>query len=270
MSLRSICTSTYFDVAQYKSLGAALYALCSLPYAKLATTQKMHSNTLLLLHGALGSAADFVPLQAALHDRLHSVALDFPGHGPAAAAHSGDFNMEAFAEFIATHLAGAEKPDIFGYSMGGYAALLFAARYPDRVGRVFTLGTKLNWTPETGSREASRLNPQKIAEKVPHFAAALAQKHGAAHWENSVSRTARLLQSLGDNPPLDAAAFSRIEANVCIARGTLDNMVSEQECLDAVAAMPNAQFLGLDNQPHLLDQCDPQVLASHLVRFFLD
>ncbi|MBX2926974.1 MAG: alpha/beta fold hydrolase [Saprospiraceae bacterium] len=229
----------------------------------------MPSKTLLLLHGALGSAADFAPLQAIMHDRLHNVALDFPGHGPAA-AYSGDFSMEAFAGFIAEQAVGPEKPDLFGYSMGGYAALLFAARYPDRVGRVFTLGTKLDWTPETGSREASRLNPQKIAEKVPHFAAALAQKHGAAHWENTVSRTARLLQSLGDQPPLDAAAFSRIEANVCIARGALDNMVSEQECLDAVAKMPHAHFLNIDHQPHLLDQCDPQVLALHLIRFFQD
>ena len=68
--------------------------------------------------------------------------------------------------------------DIFGYSMGGYVALWLARFYPDRVGKIFTLGTKLKWNDEEAEKEIKMLNPEKVELKVPAFAQQLAERHG--------------------------------------------------------------------------------------------
>lgn len=222
----------------------------------------------LMLHGALGCAADFAPLQAALNGQLLSVAIDFPGHGLLAALPSDRFSIEAFSKTVSRHASDEKKLRLFGYSMGGYVALYFASLFPEMVDKVFTLGTKLAWTPETGAKEASRLDPAKISEKVPLFAASLAQKHGLDHWEKNVTGTAAMLRALGEAPPLTNEALGRIQAEVRIARGSLDNMVSEEECLQAAALIPRAGYVCLEQQPHPFDQCDPHLLAAQLRAFF--
>lgn len=223
---------------------------------------------ILLLHGALGCATDFAPLQAALNGKLPSVAIDFPGHGLLVASAPERFSIEEFSETVNRYTSGEKKLHIFGYSMGGYVALYFASLFPEKVGKVFTLGTKLAWTPETGAKEAVRLDPAKISEKVPMFAVALAQKHGVDHWEKNMTGTARMLRALGEAPPLTHDALGRIRAAVCIARGSMDNMVSEEECLNATGLIPQASYLCLRDQPHPFDQCDPAMLAAQLSDFF--
>jgi len=231
----------------------------------------MHESTVkpvLMLHGALGCAADFAPLQAALNGKIPSVAIDFPGHGLLAALPHDRFSIQEFSKTVSRYASDEKKLRIFGYSMGGYVALYFASLFPEMVDKVFTLGTKLAWTPETGAKEAGRLDPAKISEKVPLFAASLAQKHGLYHWEKNVTGTAGLLRALGEAPPLTNEALGRIQAEVRIARGSLDNMVSEEECRQAVGLIPGASYVCLEDQPHPFDQCDPHVVAAQLSAFF--
>lgn len=222
----------------------------------------------LMLHGALGCAADFAPLQAALNGNLLSVAIDFPGHGLLAALPHDRFSIQEFSKTVSRYASGEQKLHLFGYSMGGYVALYFASLFPEMVDKVFTLGTKLAWTPETGAKEAGRLDPVKISEKVPLFAASLAQKHGMNHWEKNVTGTAAMLRALGEAPPLTEEALGRIQAEVRMARGSLDNMVSEEECLRAAGLIPRASYVCLEDQPHPLDQCDPHLLAAQMRAFF--
>jgi hypothetical protein len=73
---------------------------------------------------------------------------------------------------------------------------------------------------------------------------------------------------LGAAPRLDGAAMRQIQAEVVIGRGERDNMVSEQECLDAVAAMLRARYLQLPGQPHPLEACSPAVVAEAVRGFF--
>lgn len=222
----------------------------------------------LMLHGALGCAADFAPLQAAMNGNLLSVAIDFPGHGLLAALPHDRFSIQEFSKTVSRYASGEQKLHLFGYSMGGYVALYFASRFPELVDKVFTLGTKLAWTPETGAKEAGRLDPAKISEKVPLFAASLAQKHGMNHWEKNVTGTAAMLRALGEAPPLTEEALGRIQAEVRMARGSLDNMVSEDECRQAAALIPRAGYVCLEGQPHPLEQCAPHLLAAQLSAFF--
>src|SRR5690606_942962 len=102
----------------------------------------------LLLHGALGCKKQFEDLQKILSENPKIHALDFDGHGE---NHSDEsFSMELFSKNILNFLneKNIEKTDVFGYSMGGYAALCLAKKQPERLGKIMTLGTKFLWDKE--------------------------------------------------------------------------------------------------------------------------
>lgn len=106
------------------------------------------------------------PLKKALAGRLDAIAIDLPEHGKRA-GEGASFSMAGFVADLDAVLQRADAGlNLFGYSMGGYVALLYAAMKPEKVGRIFTLGVKLDWTPEGGQKAASRLDPDKIAEKA--------------------------------------------------------------------------------------------------------
>src|SRR5699024_2238656 len=100
------------------------------------------------------------------------------------------FRMEYFAENVLEYLdKNSIRPiNIFGYSMGGYVALLLAKHHPERIQKIATLGTVLQWNKNVAERECRFLNPDKIEEKVPHFAEALAKKHPGG-WKQVINKT---------------------------------------------------------------------------------
>ena len=158
----------------------------------------MDRPNLLLLHGALGTSAQFALLVPLLDERYTIHLLDFEGHG-AAPMRARSFRIEHFVENILDHMASAslERVHIFGYSMGGYVACQLAATHPERVISIATLGTKFHWDPETSIRETGFLDPDKIRAKVPHFASALEARHATSGWENGTARHSRPAYIIG-------------------------------------------------------------------------
>src|SRR6478609_581107 len=110
--------------------------------------------TLLLLHGALGSPATLEPLAELLAADFTVKTFAFAGHA-GRAVQLETFALPHFAEEVLSFLKTHETAPahIFGYSMGGYAALLAAHQEPARFARITTLGTKLDWSPESAAAE---------------------------------------------------------------------------------------------------------------------
>ena len=108
---------------------------------------------LLLLHGALAEKTQFLPLKPYLSEHFEVFEFDFDGHGERAITAKG-FSMDVFRDNILDYLEEIpfERIHLFGYSMGGYAALLAGLESPERIASVFTLGTKLFWTEEGAKR----------------------------------------------------------------------------------------------------------------------
>ena len=95
----------------------------------------MTKPPVVLLHGFLGSGADWHPLRAALGSERVYLAPDLPGHGATPAPVPDD--EDAFLGVVAFLLAHAppEPFDLVGYSMGGRFALALMAAAPERVRR---------------------------------------------------------------------------------------------------------------------------------------
>src|SRR5262245_21478374 len=225
---------------------------------------------LILLHGALGSAAQMAPLADHLRSTRDIHVLELEGHGNTPTPHD-TFAIDHFADQIRRFLKQdhIERAAFFGYSMGGYVALRLAAETPNVVSSVATLGTKLAWTPEVAARETSRLDPATIRAKVPKFADQLSTRHArAGGWEGVLAKTALLMTELGQRPPVDAALLARISQPVRLMVGDRDAVVSIDETAAAAKALPKGELVVLPNTPHPIEQVRAPLVAA-LLRDFL-
>jgi 2-hydroxy-6-oxonona-2,4-dienedioate hydrolase len=109
---------------------------------------KIHYNeagagpAVILLHGSGAGASgwsNFRPNIAALAEDFHVLAVDAPGWGRSDAALPQDYDHpNAVLELMDT--LDIEKAALVGNSMGGMTAVTFAARYPDRISHLITMG----------------------------------------------------------------------------------------------------------------------------------
>jgi pimeloyl-ACP methyl ester carboxylesterase len=74
--------------------------------------------------------------------------------------------------------------------------MLYAAKHPERVRSVVTLGTKYLWTPEGLQKELRMLDPDAMEAKVPAFARMLAESHGEHRWKGLVAAIAKSMTDL--------------------------------------------------------------------------
>ncbi|MEL6537481.1 MAG: alpha/beta hydrolase [Bacteroidota bacterium] len=220
-------------------------------------------TNLLLLHGALGSAALFDPLVPHLEKHYTLHCLNFAGHGGEPIPESG-YSMPHFADNVVAYLEqqGIEQINIFGYSMGGYVGLWLAHRHPQRVGKLFTLATKFDWNPESAAQESRMLNPDKIAEKVPKFAAALEARHSPQDWRQVLLHTKNMMTDLGNEPLLTQEVLKSIAHPCLITVGDQDQMVSHEETLQAAKALPDGEFACMADTPHPIEKVDPTRLSK--------
>lgn len=222
---------------------------------------------LLLLHGALGSAQNLHALTSSLQNDFEIHTLSFEGHGGKEIPKS-DFSIARFAQEVITFLD-QNKIDtisIFGYSMGGYVALYLAKHFPEKVEKVYTLATKIDWTVEGSMKDASMLNTTIIKEKVPKYATALAQLHGT-NWEILMQKTAQMMLNLGENPALKQSDFEQIKTPVLLSVGDKDIMVSVEETTNAYRKFPNAQLYVMPNTIHPIEKVNVEEVAHQIKRF---
>lgn len=225
---------------------------------------------IVLLHGALASNRQFTQLEEMLQVHFHVDSLTFSGHGRTPSKHHS-FTIQNFAHEVLDWMNDHQLPsvDLFGYSMGGYVALWLARFYPDRVRKIYTLGTKMKWNEEEAKREIKKLNPEIIEIKVPKFAQELARIHGEHEWKSVVSRTAFMMNDLA-HLHLDQQDFEKIEIPVCLTRGDQDDMVSAEETEAVSNWLKNATVKNHQGVRHALETMPVKQLTKEIEAFFLE
>lgn len=224
---------------------------------------------ILLLHGVLGSKSQFSAITEMLAGSYKVFAFDFTGHG-ANPLPEEQFTIETFAQDIAVYMQanGLDGVDIFGYSMGGYAALYASAAGMINAGRIFTLATKFEWTTEIAAREAKMLDAEKIRQKVPAFAEELAARHGSSKWEALLEMTREMMLELGRNNLLNSDMRARVKNEILVSIGDRDKMVSLEETIAAYRAMDNSSLLVFPNTEHPIERVDSKRLTHEIKNFY--
>jgi pimeloyl-ACP methyl ester carboxylesterase len=113
------------------------------------------------VHGAVTNAASWLPVQRMLPEHIEFAAVDLPGHGT-----RGDskFSVSASLQIIEAALPNTanERPVVLiGDSLGGYLALMTAARVGDRVHCVVASGASADMRGRMGQfAELTEIGPQ--------------------------------------------------------------------------------------------------------------
>lgn len=224
-------------------------------------------RNLILLHGALGNAAQFEYLEELLDVSFNVYSFNLSGHGDK--NFDGNLSIEAYADEL-YRFAESKNLDefyVFGHSMGGYIALFLHLKGYSALKGVFTLGTKLYWDPSIAELESRMLNPAKVKEKVPHFAQALEKTHGEK-WESLMAAISEMLKNMGIKAPISVGDYESIKIPVQIGIGDRDKMVSLEETIDVYRRIPACRLLVIPNTPHPFEQADSVRLAQEIMEFF--
>jgi pimeloyl-ACP methyl ester carboxylesterase len=223
---------------------------------------------LLFLHGALGTASQFQQLIEPLTEHYDIHTITFSGHGDVPLSEQG-FSVQVFAGEVLTYLEEKEIDyiHIFGYSMGGYVGMYLARHYPEKIGKVITLGTKFNWNEATAGKEVKQLDPDLIQEKAPAFAIALKDRHPGHDWKDVVSMTAQLIEELGHQSLLKPGDYTQIVSPCLVMMGDRDGMVSFSETIEVYKSLPLAQMTILPDTAHPLEKVNVPLLTYFIKRF---
>lgn len=229
----------------------------------------MARPNLLLLHGALGSKVQFDPLITLITDAFSVHTLDFEGHG-ASPSKDRDFWAIPFAENVLVYLDQNDlgSVNIFGHSMGGHIGLYLARHHPERVKRVFTFGSKLDWTPAIAEKEAAFMDPEKMREKVPQFADTLKQRHRASGWRSVVEKTRHMMLRQGKENLMPDQELQQIQHPVRLSLGDRDEMVSIEETVRVYKLLPQGELQIFPATPHPLEKAPLSQLADAFLNFF--
>lgn len=220
-------------------------------------------NPVLLLHGALGASTQLETLKYKLEKSGRKVhVMNFSGHGGESFRES--FGIEIFADDVLRFLTkqNLNQVDVFGYSMGGYVAVWLSLIHPERIGKIITLGTKFDWSPQSAENEVRKLNADKILQKVPAFARLLEHRHAPNEWRELLKKTGEMMVGLGNKPLLTESNLKEINHHILVCLGDQDDMADRSFSEQVASWLPNGTFHLLENTPHPIEKVDLNKLVD--------
>ena len=213
---------------------------------------------------------------------FRAIAIDYPGFGADAGAGAvpPDLSIAAIADRTAglLHQLGVSRAVVLGMSMGGYVALAFAARFPERLAGLILADTRA--TPDSPAALAGRAQaletlatrgvdayltgslPRLLAPDAP--AAVLAATRALA-----VTRPEALeagIRALRDRPDRTADARA-VACPALVICGALDQVSPPGEMKELAASIPGATFVEIPGAGHLSHLEAPETFHRAVLDF---
>jgi 2-hydroxy-6-oxonona-2,4-dienedioate hydrolase len=253
---------------------------------KLHYNEAGEGHPVVLLHGSGAGASgwsNFRPNIAALAERFRVIALDAPGWGRSDAALPQDYDHpNAVLELL--DALGIEKAALVGNSMGGMTAVTFAARYPDRISHLVTMGPgafigiPTLFGPGDGPSEGLKVlfegyrNPtpetmRRLVEIMTFDPAHATDELAAERAANAQARPdhlANFLEGMATGGPVRTAATPEQAAGIrtptLLVHGRDDRVVHYEHSLRLVATIPDSRLV-------LLNRCGHWAQLEHADEF---
>lgn len=238
---------------------------------------------LLLVHGFPFDGRMWEPQVEALRGRFRLLVPDLGGFGRSAPP-SGPPSIESQAEGIERLLteSGAPRAVLCGFSMGGYIALAFAARFPERLSGLVLADTRAGGDSEEGkaartetARRALREGPEFLAESMP------ARLLSKGTFESRPGLVGRIQTLIRDQPreglaaallamrdrPDRAGELPRITCPTLLICGAEDAISPPDEMHAMAGAIPGARFAEIPGAGHLSNIENPHAFNRELMAF---
>lgn len=155
---------------------------------RIAEAGQGNAEVILFQHGLNGHLEAYARNLMALSDRFHVIAFDYVGHGLSDKKLS-EYNPSVFADHLRELMDALKirRAHLSGESLGGWVSGLFAAKYPERVGRLMlnTAGG-IPVVSEKGKQDMANfmaLNKRNV-DAVPNRESVLARMQWLMHPNN--------------------------------------------------------------------------------------
>lgn len=232
---------------------------------------------ILLIHGLGARASDWTTLTPTLAEHgYHVYALDLLGYGASDRPADGDFSLAAEERIVAGFLdvLHLQKPDIAGWSMGGWLAAKYALDWPSRVRRLLLFDSAGLYMPLNFSLEVFAphnraeldqlmyyIEPNRPHIRIPGVAVeGLLRRFRKNAWivDNSLS------SMLDGREILDFRAH-RLKMPVLLLWGTEDKLTPYDTALRFHQLIPHSVLVGIDGCGHLaVAECASQAIPVTL------
>jgi pimeloyl-ACP methyl ester carboxylesterase len=222
-------------------------------------------QTVVFLHGGLGSSRYWGHQVAALTDKFTVIVMDTRGHGRSPLT-SDKFGFAAFADDVAGLLAllGIPNAAIVGWSDGAITGIQLAMTKPDVVSRLFAFGANSN---------NAGLKPGGSKSRV--FAAYAARcRTEYDQLSPNPERWAQLMKGLGAmwrrEPHFTKAKLATIKAPTVISDGEHDEIIRREHTEAIARDIPHAKLVMLPRVSHFGMLQDPAQFSRALMEFLSD
>ncbi len=228
----------------------------------------------LVLIPGFGSGAWSWVWQAELADLFKVITFDPRGIGKSLSAEEngfGNLSIETFAKDVLGLLDALdiEKAHILGASFGGFVALEFALRYPERLRKLIlactTAGGKNHVSPGIDILRSFTRKPEiPLGQQIRHFFRPAFTERFNAEQADVVEKVCRLREEndVSDSTYMAqlSAAFSfdvearlgEINHKTLVISGDHDNLVPMQNTINLAAKLPNAELRIIQNGSHMI------------------
>ena len=216
--------------------------------------------TVVLLHGGPGSFdhSYFKPDFARLSTIAQVVYLDLPGHGRSAWGDPANWSFEVCADDLRAFCdtLGIARPVVYGHSLGGYVAMVYAARHPGHAGALVLQSTTARFDLARiveGFRRAGGDEVAEIAERSYIGDRSVTAEEWARCWNlfgpwvPGLQQRARTIVNEELNAPglelmrgfnvIDELA--RIDCSTLVSVGERDPITQEADAREIVHALPD-------------------------------
>lgn len=107
-----------------------------LVFMKLFYRKKGSGPPLIIIHGLLGSSDNWLTLSKSFADKFTVYMIDLRNHGRS--PHSDEFTVSAMMDDLLDFMESQQLDSavILGHSLGGWVAMNFAVRFPDKVDKL--------------------------------------------------------------------------------------------------------------------------------------
>ena len=249
------------------------------------TKTEGEGRPLLMLHSYWGNHILFDPLALGLSATMKVIRIDLPGHG-----NSGtppiDYTFDKFAAVLEELLIGLNikgKISIVGHSMGGYAAMAFAAKYPDRIESLVLMHSPAKAAHVQSIIFRNREGQFLLKGKKDLLLQVTIPSNFAPQNVGSMAAAIALLNQISDQVTLDGAhrsihainhrgdsmsALQSAQYPILIIVGKYDKVYNADEQMDEASQIPNAEVLMLNHSGHLGFMEEEELVFNKLGAFF--
>lgn len=244
-----------------------------MPYVRLGGLEQFYEEfgrgeAVLLLHSHFSRGLlAFSGQLLALSGRYRCLCPDFRGHGRTR-CESLAWDSRVIADDMAAFLdaLGVGRAHLIGYSCGAYVGCYMAAKYPDQVKSLVTIGGAAY--PRAGGAED--FLPERLEQSgKTAFIEDMKARHAEAHrgdWRTFLRMTVADWQS---HPSLSEAEWRAIRCPALFINGARDSMGSCAELLEKVPGARCFEVPESGHRPHFVGERAEEVNAR-LLEFLSD